>query len=59
MGYEAPLEIGLVEKASKIALKHGVIYNAQQHVFKGGEQAVLKATEELKKWKEQHARRYR
>jgi len=60
MGFEAPQEVGLIEKASKIALKHGVVFNSQQRIFKGEEYAVLKATNELKKWSDaRDSRRYR
>jgi hypothetical protein len=50
MSFEAPRTIGLVERAAKIALKHGIIYNARWNEFKGDPEAVKKATLELEKW---------
>lgn len=51
MGYErGGSEIGLVEKASKIAIKRGVIYDPKSQTFKGETDAVTRAQDELSAW---------
>lgn len=48
MGYErGGSEIGLVEKAAKIAIKHGVIYDPKAQAFKGDKDAAARAHDEL------------
>ena len=50
MGFENLSRPGIVEVASKIALKHGVTYNVKQNAFSGAPEKVAKATAALEKW---------
>lgn len=63
MGFENHGRPGLVETASKIALKFGVTYSIKRNVFDGVPEKVAKASAALGKWeqaewlKETHAAR--
>lgn len=50
MGFENHGRKGLVEVASKIALKYGVVYNAQWREFRGDPDGVQKAVVALERW---------
>jgi hypothetical protein len=50
MAFENHSRKGLVEVASKIAIKHGVIFSIKQNVFVGDAEKVAQATAALDKW---------
>ena len=50
MAFENHARKGIVEVASKLALKYDVIYNVKQNVFSGAPEKVTKATAALEKW---------
>lgn len=51
MGYErGGSEIGLVEKAAKIAIKHGVVYDPKSQTFNGDPVAATDAQDEFVRW---------
>lgn len=52
MGMFNRFEIGLHEKASRIAVKHGVTFDTKTGEFKGLEDRCDRAERELKEWKE-------
>lgn len=56
MGYECGgAEVGLVEKASKIALKNGVVYDSRAGIFNGDSAAVARAQAQLDSWKDKQS----
>ncbi len=63
MGFENHSRPGLVEMASKIAIKFGVTFSVKRNVFDGDAQAVAQAAAALDRWaqsegqKERHAAR--
>ena len=60
MAFEAPKFTGILEKASKIALKWGVIFSPKTNTFIGPPHTVEAATVEFTKWKTlQEARKLR
>ena len=50
MAFENHHCTGLLERASRIAVKHDVVYSAPAHEFRGAPERVLKATAALEKW---------
>ena len=55
MGFENHSKIGLLERASRIALKFGVVYSAEWREFRGAPDRVTKATAALEKWMQAEA----
>lgn len=50
MAFENHARTGLVERASRIALKHGVVYNARTGEFRGDTEGVTRAKKALDHW---------
>ncbi len=57
MGFENHSRPGLVEMASRLALKFGVTYSIKRNVFDGDADKVKKATAALEKWEQAEWRR--
>jgi hypothetical protein len=56
MAFENHSRTGLVERASKIALKFGVTYSVKRKMFDGATANVTKATLALDEWMHNEAR---
>lgn len=52
MAFHNAYRIGLLEKASKIAIKRGVVYSARQGCFLGDDSKIAKAEADLKEWRD-------
>lgn len=59
MGFENHSRIGLVEMASRIALRFKVTYSVKHQVFEGDADRVAKATAALDRWKDSERLRNR
>jgi hypothetical protein len=59
MGFENHNRTGLLERASKIAVKFHVVYNATFYEFRGDTDNVRKATAALEKWAHAERASYR
>jgi hypothetical protein len=59
MGFFGIREVGLLEKASTIAVKYHIVYNPRKQVFVGDPDTVRKATEQLDLWMNVRARKIR
>ena len=59
MAFENHSRTGLLERASKIAIKFNVVYNATFHEFRGDDVNVQKATAALEKWMQAERASYR
>jgi hypothetical protein len=53
VGFEKHGRPGLIEVASKIALKFGVIYSMKRNVFDGEAERVAKASKALGRWEQE------
>ncbi len=56
MAFENHSRTGLVERASKIALKFHVTYSVKRKTFDGSTDNVTKATAALERWMDDEAR---
>ena len=57
MSFEAPREVGLVERASAIALKYMIKYDPERRTFVGPPFSSAAAQAELDKWNDAQKRR--
>ena len=59
MGFFANRDVGIIEKASAIAVKHNTTYDPCTGTFKGQLEDVAKSAAKLTAWTEAQARRAR
>jgi hypothetical protein len=59
VGFFGSNDIGLVEKAARIAIKFGTCYSQRTKQFTGKPDAVTASVKKLDEWKEMQARKDR
>ena len=59
MGFFGSNDIGLVEKAARIAIKFGTIYDQRTKQFTGKPEAVSASVKKLDEWKQLQAQKDR
>lgn len=59
MGFFGSNDVGLVEKAARIAIKFGTRYNQQTKQFTGKPEAVEASMKKLDEWKQLQAQKDR
>ena len=60
MGFDrGPSDVGFAEKAAKIAIKHGVVYDLKARTFKGYPAAVVRAQAAFDAWQNKQSIKHR